>query len=102
MGSVSNCGSPWAFADALLALDELGHADVVDRLVRRWRDVPLPDLHEILVRAGIRDPDPPPAWVGRLVDARFDAETTTEWERLVDAGIDPDEAISRLIASREP
>ena len=29
----------WAFADSLLALDELGHRDVADRLVRRWPDV---------------------------------------------------------------
>ncbi len=30
----------WAFTDALLALEELGHADVAETVRRRWNDVP--------------------------------------------------------------
>jgi hypothetical protein len=40
----------WAFADALLALDEFGHTDVSTRLIDRWPEV----ASQTLERAGLK------------------------------------------------
>ncbi len=39
-GSMSPPTALWAFADALLALEELGHEDVAANVRERWHDVP--------------------------------------------------------------
>jgi hypothetical protein len=42
----------WAFADSLLALGELGHREVADRLIGRWPEVDVEVLRQAGLEAG--------------------------------------------------
>lgn len=42
----------WAFADSVLALGELGHREVADRLIGRWLEVDADVLRQAGLEAG--------------------------------------------------